>query len=120
MRPPLLTDRVASARARRNSAHGADHPSVTDATASAHHPDVRPAPPTPSEPDSNTPHPYQLLHTAQQAALLLQVPPSWLRKKAAADQIPYTKVGRHLRFSNDDLNAIIRNGARGPRHPAKS
>jgi excisionase family DNA binding protein len=56
----------------------------------------------------------RLLHTPEQAAALLQVPASWLRKKAAAGDIPRTKIGRHLRFSDADLNAIIRHGSRNP------
>jgi excisionase family DNA binding protein len=52
------------------------------------------------------------LYTAQQAAALLQVSPSWLRKKATARQVPCTFVGRYLRFSADDVAAILRSGAR--------
>ncbi|MFG3369629.1 helix-turn-helix domain-containing protein [Streptomyces sp. NPDC048156] len=54
------------------------------------------------------------LFTAEQAAQVLQVPPSWLRKKAAADAIPHTRVGRHLRFSARDLRRLIADGQRGP------
>ncbi|MGO4428955.1 hypothetical protein AB4Z54_62060 [Streptomyces sp. MCAF7] len=46
----------------------------------------------------------------------MQVPASWLRKKAAARRVPCTRVGRHLRFSTEDLNAIIRSGSRHPDH----
>ncbi|MER6145419.1 helix-turn-helix domain-containing protein [Streptomyces sparsogenes] len=56
------------------------------------------------------------MHTPEQAAALLQVPASWLRKKSAAGRIPCTRVGRHLRFSTEDLNAIIRSGSRRPDH----
>jgi excisionase family DNA binding protein len=54
------------------------------------------------------------LYTADQAAALLQVPPSWLRKKATARAIPCTFVGKHLRFSADDLTTIIAAGAVAP------
>jgi len=52
------------------------------------------------------------LYTAPQAAALLQVSPSWLRKKATARQVPCTFVGRYLRFSADDVASILRTGAR--------
>nr|WP_296073381.1 helix-turn-helix domain-containing protein [uncultured Actinoplanes sp.] len=54
------------------------------------------------------------LYTADQAAALLQVSPTWLRKKATARQIPSTFVGRHLRFSAADLAAILHAGTRPP------
>ncbi|PGH46829.1 helix-turn-helix domain-containing protein [Streptomyces sp. Ru87] len=88
---------------------------------------------TPPEPDSSRSRPRdaeaepelaasnraraRLLHTPEQAAGLLQVPASWLRKKAAAGLIPCTRVGRHLRFSTADVETVIRDGARPARHP---
>ncbi|MFD4644727.1 helix-turn-helix domain-containing protein [Streptomyces sp. NPDC058441] len=54
------------------------------------------------------------LFTAEQAAQVLQVPPSWLRKKAAAGAIPHTRIGRHLRFSDRDLQRLVEAGQRGP------
>lgn len=51
------------------------------------------------------------LYTAEQAAELLQVSPSWLRRKATARAIACTFVGKHLRFSADDLQSIIAAGA---------
>ncbi|WP_405598127.1 MULTISPECIES: helix-turn-helix domain-containing protein [unclassified Streptomyces] len=54
------------------------------------------------------------LFTAEQAARVLQVPPSWLRKKAAAGAIPHTRIGRHLRFSAHDLHRLITTGQREP------
>lgn len=52
------------------------------------------------------------LYTAEQAAALLQVSPWWLRKKATSRQVPCTFVGRYLRFSVDDIDCIVRDGAR--------
>jgi len=52
------------------------------------------------------------LYTADQAAALLQISPSWLRKKASGRQVPCTFVGRYLRFSAADLDQIIRAGTR--------
>ncbi len=54
------------------------------------------------------------LFTPAEAAHLLKVPESWLRKKAAARVIPCTFVGKHLRFSSNDLIKIIDSGARRP------
>ncbi|WP_374112684.1 helix-turn-helix domain-containing protein [Streptomyces sp. MNU89] len=68
-------------------------------------------------PGSGTGSPARLLHTPEQAAELLQIPASWLRKKAAAGLIPCTRVGRHLRFSTADVETVIRDGARPARRP---
>ena len=54
------------------------------------------------------------LFTPAQAAEKLNVPESWLRKKAAARQVPCTFLGKHLRFSADNLAQIIRDGHRDP------
>ncbi|WP_245931786.1 helix-turn-helix domain-containing protein [Actinokineospora auranticolor] len=54
-----------------------------------------------------------LLFTAEQAAAILQVRPSWLRRKAAARAIPCRYVGKHLRFSRDDIIAITAAAATG-------
>ncbi|GAA1815511.1 hypothetical protein GCM10009682_40530 [Luedemannella flava] len=53
-----------------------------------------------------------LLYTPAQAAQRLQVRESWLRKKAAAREVPCTFLGKHLRFSADDLAAIVDASAR--------
>jgi excisionase family DNA binding protein len=54
------------------------------------------------------------LHTPAEAARILKVPESWLRKKAGARVIPCTFVGKHLRFSDDDIAEIVQTGARRP------
>ena len=54
------------------------------------------------------------LHTAAEAAGILKVRESWLKTKAAARLIPCTFVGRHLRFSDDDIIEIMKAGARQP------
>ena len=54
------------------------------------------------------------LYTVKQASGILKVRESWLRTKAAARLIPCTFVGKHLRFSNDDVAEIIQAGARQP------
>jgi excisionase family DNA binding protein len=57
------------------------------------------------------------LYTPAQAAQLLTVRESWLRRKAAARAVPCTLLGRHLRFSAADLRAITTAGARPARAP---
>ena len=73
-----------------------------------------------------SPHPYgsappvppgdgdALLYTPAEAAQRLRVRESWLRKKAAARQVPCTFLGKHLRFSPADLAAIVAASAQAP------
>ncbi len=39
---------------------------------------------------------------------------SWLKTKAAARVIPCTFIGKHLRFSDDDIAEIVKAGGRQP------
>jgi excisionase family DNA binding protein len=55
-----------------------------------------------------------MLYTPTEAAQRLQVRESWLRKQAAARQVPCTFLGKHLRFSTADLATIIAAAARAP------
>jgi excisionase family DNA binding protein len=50
------------------------------------------------------------LRTVAEAAATLRVRESWLRRKASARAIPCTFVGKHLRFSDDDIAAIMSAG----------
>jgi excisionase family DNA binding protein len=52
-----------------------------------------------------------LLLTPAEAAIRLRVRESWLRKRAAARAIPCTFLGKHLRFSETDLAAIVAGAA---------
>ena len=45
---------------------------------------------------------------------MLEVRESWLRKKASARVIPCTFIGKHLRFSDQDIAGIIAAGATQP------
>jgi excisionase family DNA binding protein len=51
--------------------------------------------------------PVPVLYTPAEAAELLRVPESWLRRKAGDRQVPCTLLGPHLRFSTADLNTIV-------------
>jgi hypothetical protein len=62
------------------------------------------------------------LHTAAEAAGILRVRESWLKTKAAARLIPCTFIGKHLRFSDNDIAENMQEGARQPvtsRQPGK-
>lgn len=54
------------------------------------------------------------LRTAAEAAAILKVRESWLKTKASARAIPCTFVGKHLRFSDDDIAEIMKAGERKP------
>jgi excisionase family DNA binding protein len=54
------------------------------------------------------------LHTPAEAAEILRVRESWLRTKATARAIPCTFIGKHLRFSESDIQRIKLDGAREP------
>jgi excisionase family DNA binding protein len=58
--------------------------------------------------------PLQLLplHTPAEAARLLAVPESWLRRQVTARLVPHTRLGKHLRFSHADLVLIATAAAR--------
>lgn len=62
------------------------------------------------------------LYTPAQAAELLAVRKSWLRRRAGRRQVPCTFLGKQLRFSATDLQAIAAQGARGvrPPHPRRT
>ncbi|GAA3458013.1 helix-turn-helix domain-containing protein [Saccharothrix longispora] len=57
----------------------------------------------------------RLLHTPAQAAELLSVRESWLRRMAGRREIACTFVGKHLRFSDADLRSIVHCGSRPAR-----
>lgn len=56
--------------------------------------------------------PVPTLFTPTQAADLLQVPESWLRRRAARRLVPCTFLGKHLRFSRANLEQIITDAVR--------
>lgn len=69
------------------------------------------AAPRPGEDESPSVLP---LYTPAAAAQQLAVRESWLRRRAAARAVPCTFLGRHLRFSRADLEAIARAAAHPP------
>ncbi|MDA2807192.1 helix-turn-helix domain-containing protein [Nocardiopsis suaedae] len=76
--------------------------------------DAYPAAPAPSGAERGAnPAPPQV-YTPAEAAELLKVPESWLRKKAAQRAVPCTFLGKHLRFSAEDLHRIVREAGQAP------
>jgi hypothetical protein len=55
------------------------------------------------------------LHTPAEAADILTVKESWLRRQASLRRVPCTFLGKHLRFSDADLRAIVEAGTRPAR-----
>ncbi|WP_010310962.1 helix-turn-helix domain-containing protein [Saccharopolyspora spinosa] len=67
--------------------------------------------PTSGDASPDTPDDAPLpLYTPTEAAELLSVKETWLRRKAGTRSIPCTFIGRHLRFSATDLRTIVENG----------
>ncbi|WP_208720379.1 helix-turn-helix domain-containing protein [Amycolatopsis circi] len=64
--------------------------------------------------------PDQLVYTPEQSARRLTIPESWLRREAGERKIPCTFLGKHLRFSEADLRAIVVQHATAPGTRRKS
>jgi excisionase family DNA binding protein len=68
--------------------------------------------------DDHWPRVDKLLYTPAEGAQMLSVPESWLRRRAGEGDVPCTRVGRYLRFSRADLEAIAGGEGTGtPRTP---
>ena len=66
--------------------------------------------------------PPRRLYTFDEAAAILAVPASTLRRKARENLVPHRRVFKHVRFSESDIEAIQE--LRGPRarttgHPGR-
>jgi excisionase family DNA binding protein len=57
------------------------------------------------------------LLTIVEAAAVLRVPEGWLRKKVSAGVVPHTRLGKHVRFSSDQLRRIVLSGEVQPVEP---
>jgi len=90
----------------------------------SHNPTSDPEPlniPATSTADSGTGCvPPRMLHIPAVAADIFSIPESWLRRKAGRREIPCTFVGKHLRFSDDDLHVIAQSGARAAQTSTRS
>ena len=54
------------------------------------------------------------LYTVSQAAAILQVAEIWIYERTRKNTIPHRKLGKHIRFTDSDLSAILRMCSRGP------
>ena len=48
-----------------------------------------------------------VLLTVEQAAGMLAVPTSWLKQRVASHAVACTRLGRHIRFTHEQLAAIV-------------
>jgi excisionase family DNA binding protein len=48
-----------------------------------------------------------MLMTVEEAAAQLAVPVSWLKQRVAAHAIACTRLGRHIRFTREQLGALV-------------
>lgn len=53
------------------------------------------------------------LYTTHEAAAYLRVSYDWLKKQAAKREVPHTRIGRAVRFSQAHLDQIVRAGEQG-------
>src|SRR5262245_6468599 len=63
---------------------------------------------------------FQLLYTADEAALMLRVKPRWLKRQAAARKVPFTMLAGSYRFSARHLEEIARMHEKAPQTPGPS
>jgi excisionase family DNA binding protein len=47
------------------------------------------------------------LLTVEQAAAMLAVPASWLKQRVASHMVACTRLGRHIRFTRDQVASIV-------------
>lgn len=55
-----------------------------------------------------------LLYSSAEAAVLLGVTKNWLDDQVKAHAIPHRRLGRYIRFSQDDLDLLIEQSAKKP------
>jgi excisionase family DNA binding protein len=60
------------------------------------------------------------VYTIAEAARLLRVPEGWLRKKVTAGLVPHTRLGKHVRFTDEHLRRIVADGEQEPARPAEA
>ena len=54
------------------------------------------------------------LYTVSQAAAILHLAKAWIYERTRKKAIPHRKLGKHIRFTDSDLSAIVEMGFRGP------
>lgn len=56
-------------------------------------------------------HDRQLAFDMDEATALLNLPATWLRHAVTARQVAHRRIGRHVRFTRDDLDQILADAA---------
>jgi excisionase family DNA binding protein len=59
---------------------------------------------------TSTDGPRRNLLTITEAADVLNVPYNWLRVKVTERKVPHTRIGKHVRFTEQHLQQIIASG----------
>ena len=54
-------------------------------------------------------------YDAEQAGKIIGQTPNWMKTQARAGKIPFTRVGRQMRWTPEHLDAILRAGEQKPR-----
>ena len=57
------------------------------------------------------------LRNYDQAAAWLGVPKSWLENKVQAGEVPHVRIGKHVRFTQAQLDEFVAWNERRPREP---
>lgn len=55
--------------------------------------------------------PPQVLFTFAEAAEMTKLRESWLRKAVSERRIPFRRIGRHVRFAQADIDALVTGAA---------
>ena len=55
------------------------------------------------------------LYTISEMAELLNLSPNWFYERTRKDAIPFHKLGKHIRFTESDLETILKMCSHGPR-----
>jgi excisionase family DNA binding protein len=59
------------------------------------------------------------LFTIQEAADVLRIPISWLYERTRKNEIPCRRLGKYVRFTENDLQEIVLSTAAEPRKTAR-
>jgi excisionase family DNA binding protein len=53
-------------------------------------------------------HLTPVLYSVPEAAAILRVSVRWLYERTRKGEVPFRRIGKYVRFTNDDLKEIIR------------
>lgn len=70
-------------------------------------------------PVTTSPYDAVRLFTITEAAEVLRIPISWLYERTRRNAIPYRRIGKYVRFTQDDLKQIISSGEQSKKQMTK-